>query len=33
MSLRRQQEAHVAKAAKALAMKLQSTEKDLINIS
>ena len=32
-SLRRQREARAAKAANALAMKLQSTEKDLINIS
>ena len=33
VSLRRQREARAAKAANALAMKLQSTEKDLINIS
>ncbi len=33
MSLRRQQKARAAKAANALAMKLQLTEKDLINIS
>ena len=32
-SLRRQREARAAKAANAIAMKLQSTEKDLINIS
>jgi hypothetical protein len=32
-SLRRQQESRAAKAANALAMKLQTTEKDLINIS
>ncbi len=32
-SLRKQREARAAKAANALAMKLQSTEKDLINIS
>ena len=32
-SLRKQQEARAAKAANAIAMKLQSTEKDLINIS
>jgi hypothetical protein len=32
-SLRRQREACAAKAANAIAMKLQSTEKDLINIS
>jgi hypothetical protein len=32
-SLRKQREARAAKAANAIAMKLQSTEKDLINIS
>ncbi len=31
--LRKQQEARAAKAANAIVMKLQSTEKDLINIS
>jgi hypothetical protein len=31
--LRRQREARAEKAANAIAMKLQSTEKDLINIS
>ena len=33
MSLRRQQEARADRAANAIAMKLQSTKKDLINIS